>query len=425
MKKRPFLICLLFLLAVEAVTLFFFAVQNTDNAQDAVLVNETVHFVQDDWNTMEHHKARAGLDYVVLDLDGTILFRTKSGLSESINAAVIHRDTILDIQVDGRIAGKIIIYNESMQVFQSWKQTLIVALSMILFIQCGSCIGYFLYLNHIIVKPFQQLKHFAERVAGGNLELPLKMDRQNIFGAFTESFDLMRSELKKARQAEAEANAGKKELVAKLSHDIRTPVASIKAAAEVGEALADNEKTDNEKIRENYTRIIHKTDQINTLITNLFTATLEELKQLSITPGDLESRELKTLLENSDYFHRAVIPPIPDCLLYTDKLRLQQVFDNIFANSYKYADTAIEVEVYRSGNRLAIDIEDYGGVSAEELPLLKEKFKRGNHTKKIEGAGLGLYLSDYFMKEMQGELAIQNGQNGLKVTALIPLSGAL
>ena len=74
--------------------------------------------------------------------------------------------------------------------------------------------------------------------------------------------------LKKARRAEAEANAAKKELVAKLSHDIKTPVASIKAAAEVGEALAENPKN-----RDTYAQIICKADQINTLVMNLFHAT--------------------------------------------------------------------------------------------------------------------------------------------------------
>ena len=231
----------------------------------------------------------------------------------------------------------------------------------------------------------------------------------------------MRSELKKARIAEAEANASKKELVAKLSHDIKTPVASIKAASEVGFALAPDEK-----IRDNYTQIIRKADQINTLVTNLFTATLEELAQLSVTPEDMESKELKMILEGSDYLHYAIVPEVPDCLLYADKLRLQQVFDNIFANSYKYVNTKIDVTIYRQDSRLAVSIEDYGGgVSSEELPLLKEKFKRGSNTKDKEGAGLGLYISDYFVKEMRGELITQNGRNGLKVTVLIALSGTI
>jgi len=229
----------------------------------------------------------------------------------------------------------------------------------------------------------------------------------------------MRSELKKARLAEAQAQQSKKELVAKLSHDIKTPVASIKAVSEVGLAV-----TNNEKDKANYTQIIGKADQINTLVTNLFTATLEELQQLTVTPTNTESSKVKTMLENADYLHKATIPDLPECLVYADSLRLQQVFDNIFANSYKYAKTDIVVTAQKADNYIVIGIEDYGGgVNAEELPVLKEKFKRGSNAKNTEGAGLGLYISDYFMKEMQGELNIENGEHGLKVTVTLTLSG--
>lgn len=421
MKKRSLLFSLIIVFVVEIAALIVFTMQSPDFLQNAVTVNEAVQSVQADWNTIEQHTNRTDLDYVVLDTDGTILFQTKSGLSESINAAVIHRDTILDIETGTAAVGRIIIYNDSAQASEKQKAVLVIVLSAALFVQCSICAGYFLYLNRTVMKPFYKLKHFAERVAGGNLDIPLEMDRQNLFGAFTESFDIMRSELKKARAAEAEANAGKKELVAKLSHDIKTPVASIKAASEVGAAISDDEK-----IRENYTQIIRKADQINTLVTNLFTATLEELQHLSVTPTDIESEALKTMLEDSDYLHRAMIPEIPVCLFYADKLRLQQVFDNIFANSYKYANTDIIVTVCKKDNCLAVSVEDYGGgVSAEELPLLKEKFKRGSNSKEMEGAGLGLYISDYFMKEMHGALVIENGGNGLRVTVMIPLSGTI
>ncbi|MDE7107353.1 MAG: HAMP domain-containing histidine kinase, partial [Clostridiales bacterium] len=246
----------------------------------------------------------------------------------------------------------------------------------------------------------------------------LEMDRGNLFGAFTESFDIMRSELKKARLAEAAAQQSKKELVAKLSHDIKTPIASIKAVSEVGLAV-----TKNAKDKSNYTQIINKSDQINTLVTNLFTATLEELEQLTVTPTSIDSRRVKELLENADYLHRAVIPDMPECLVYADGLRLQQVFDNIFANSYKYANTGIAVAVERRDDCIDVVIEDEGGgVNSEELLTLKEKFKRGSNSANIEGAGLGLYISDYFMHEIGGALDIANGENGLKVTVTIPLN---
>ena len=110
--------------------------------------------------------------------------------------------------------------------------------------------------------------------------------------------------------------------------------------------------------------------------------------------------------------------------MYADRLRLQQVFDNIFANSYKYADTDIEVYAQKDARYLQIIIEDQGGgVKEDELPLLKEKFKRGSNAADKEGAGLGLYISDFFMQEMQGELLLENGNQGLQATIKIPLSG--
>lgn len=419
MKTRTFITCLLCILAAEAVLLFAFAFHQSDAGQDTVLVNDVVRSVQRDWEDMAHYENHSGLEYVILDRKGAVLFRTGSGLSESLNDAVRHRDTILDIQIDGETAGKILIYNDIQRIFRKERQTVIFFTGMAMLIQCGICVGYLFYLNRRVIRPFGRLKGFAERVAGGNLDVPLEMDRQNLFGAFTESFDLMRTELKKARRAEAEANAGKKELVAKLSHDIKTPVASIKAASEVGAAIADQVK-----IRDNYLLIIQKADQINTLINNLFNATLEELQQLPVNPEDIRSRELVSLLENADYLHRAVIPAIPDCVLYADKLRLQQVFDNLFANSYKYANTEIEITMVEDDRYLTVTMEDFGGgVEDDELPLLKEKFRRGSNAENVEGAGLGLYISDYFLKEMRGELRVRNGEKGLRVSVRIVLSG--
>ncbi len=421
MRKSAFLIGVLLVFIAEIITLIVFAVQTPDFSQDAVAVNEVVQSVTEDFNALERHKNITALDYVVLDENGSLLYKTKSGLSESVNAAITHRDTILDITIGGSAVGKVIIFNDGALSLQSQKRTAIIVLSVAIAVQGGILIVYAVYMHFTMIRPFRKLKGFAERVADGNLDIPLEMDRQNVFGAFTESFDIMRTELKNARIAEATANASKKELVAKLSHDIKTPIASIKAVSEVGLAVAANEKD-----KANYTQIIGKADQINSLVTNLFTATLEELQQLTVTPTNIESSRVKTMLEYADYLHRATIPDIPECLVYADGLRVQQVFDNIFANSYKYAKTDIIVTVQNTGNYINVSIEDFGGgVPAEELLTLKEKFKRGSNAENIEGAGLGLYISDYFMKEMQGELTVENGDRGLKITVALALSGKI
>ena len=419
MKQRVFFAVFILVLLAELAALTVFALYSPDLSQDTVAVNEAVKSVTRDFGDIENHKNVTSLNYVVLDNEGNVLFGTRTGLSESITAAVSHRDTVLDVVIGGSAVGKVIIYNEGAQTFQSQKQIAIAVLALAVVAECAVCAGYAVYLYVTVTRPFLKLKAFAERVAGGNLDIPLDMDRRNIFGAFTESFDIMRAELKKARLAEAQAQQSKKELVAKLSHDIKTPVASIKAVSEVGLAVAGKVKD-----RANYNCIIGKADQINTLVTNLFTATLEELEQLTVTPADIESGQIKTMLDNADYLHRAHVSDIPDCLVYADALRLQQVFDNIFSNSYKYAKTDISVTAYKSDNFLYIVTEDFGGgVLAEELPVIKEKFKRGGNSADTEGAGLGLYISDYFMKAMHGELNIENGGHGLKVTVALALSG--
>ena len=421
MKKQIFLISMLVIFAAEIAALAAFVSDDSDFLRDVVKMNEAVHSVQEDWDRMETHINKTELDYTVLDKNGKLVFCTRQGLSESVNSAAAHGDTILDLEVQGGIVGKIIIYNDSVRILKEQKQTAAAIMAAAIILQCAVCAGDMAYLNRRIIRPFRKLEGFAERVAGGNLDIPLEMDRENLFGAFTESFDLMRSELKKARLAEAKANESKKELVAKLSHDIKTPVASIKAVSEVGITLAGNEKD-----KGNYGQIISKADQINSLVTNLFTATLEELQKLAVTPADMESREIEKILKGADYLNRGIFSDVPDCLLYADGLRLQQVFDNIFMNSYKYADTEIEVSVTKEEGYLAVGIEDYGGgAGSDELPLLKEKFRRGSNAKNKEGAGLGLYLADYFMKEMRGGLSVKNGRRGLRVTVRIRFSGRI
>ncbi|MBD5528423.1 MAG: HAMP domain-containing histidine kinase [Lachnospiraceae bacterium] len=418
MRKNYFVICILLIFLAETAVLAVFMRGGGDFRQNTVAVNEILKSVEINWPHPDGQTASMLYDYVILDESGNVLWKTAEGLSESVNAAIAHRDTILDVERDGNVVGKVIIHNGAEADYAAQKQSLAVGLAVILLIQMIVLLGYTAWLHRRLVRPFHKLKDFARRVAGGNLDIPLEMDRRNLFGAFTESFDLMRSELKKARLAEAQANAGKKELVAKLSHDIKTPVASIKAASEVGMAL-----TDSDRLKDNYTQIIRKADQINALITNLFTATLEELQQLSVTLADMESGELAELLENADYLHRSALPTIPPCLLCVDKLRLQQVLDNIFANSYKYADTEIVVTITKESRCLVLAIEDFGGgVPDEELSLLKEKFRRGSNVGDREGAGLGLFISDYFMKEMKGELRVENGAGGLRVSVRIPFS---
>lgn len=421
MKRKGLLLLFLLTLLAEAAGLIWFTKQDTEADQDPVKVNELLWSIRNEWDTLDSHVNTSAYTYTVLDETGRPRYTDDETMAQSINEAIIHHDTVLDVVIDDVCVGKLIIHNPIQAEYEAHKQQILIVFLLSMLIQCLLAISYICYLQRTIIEPFHKLHAFARRVADGNLDIPLTMDRKNIFGAFSEAFDIMRQELHKARIAEAKANESKKELVAKLSHDMKTPLASIKAAAEVGATISVQPK-----IQENYRQIILKTDQITALLNNLFTSTLEELQQLTITPADMESSELIAILKNADYCQRSTIPQIPSCIIYADKLRLQQVFDNIFVNSYKYANTAITIRAKLSAQYLCIEIEDYGGGAAkEELPYLKAKYKRGKQAEGIEGAGLGLYIADCFMQEMGGTLSIENGKDGFQVIVSIALSGTI
>jgi len=277
----------------------------------------------------------------------------------------------------------------------------------------------FIYCEKNVLKPFRKLQGFARRIAAGNLDIPLEMDKSNLFGAFTESFDLMRVELNKARENERAADRSKKELVASLSHDIKTPVASIKAVTELMLVTAKHDK----EIQQLET-INAKAEQINSLITNMFHATLEELQALSVTLAEVPSTAVLGLVKSADYEEKVRGFSIPNCLINADLMRLQQVFDNIIGNSYKYANTEITATAKFDENHLVIEIADFGaGVSEEELPLILNKFYRGKNTESKSGYGLGLYISKYLLEQMSGDLQCENYKNGFKVKVFLQLAG--
>lgn len=299
-------------------------------------------------------------------------------------------------------------------------------------------IGYafILLVYFLLVKPVKEMEEFASSIAKGNLDVPLPIHKNNMFGSFTESFDLMREELKTARQREIEAEKAKREMVAELSHDLKTPVATIQATCEVLELKVSKELEEAKKeadqpqkkidelngYLEKISYISNKSETINQLVGNVFHATLDDMEEVKIEPSENDSRLIEGYFNNLKEYGNIILDNhIPECLVYFDKLRMEQVIDNIVSNSYKYAGTDIHVSFDENqsdslGNGfIRIKISDEGpGVDEEELPLILEKFYRGKNTKEKQGYGLGLYLVNYYMEKQGGGMEYYN-DNGFVV----------
>ncbi|MDD4000548.1 MAG: HAMP domain-containing sensor histidine kinase [Bacilli bacterium] len=405
MKSKKYIIgvAVFFVLSIF-ITIYFFH-DDDDSDIEIIEVNDIVESIKSNWGMITDDNLPGKeyqLDYVILDQDDNFITATKVGLNTDLNSIIKNKDLILYIVENETVVGKVIFYNNSkLEMIKYRKEIFFVSLTT-LSIFFLTAIAYSFYLDKSVINPFRKLKEFSHQISMGNLDIPLKMDKNNWFGSFTESFDIMRTEIYKARENERRANQSKKELVASLSHDIKTPVASIQSVCELMSIKSDNA---NEKA---YLEIIHsKAEQINTLITNLFNATLEELQELKVHVTEESSKILLDIIKKSDYYKKTQINAIPECLILVDKIRLEQVIDNIISNSYKYAGTSIEVKAKIIDDYLEIGIKDYGvSFDKTEIPLLKNKYYRGKNAGEKNGTGLGLYISNYFIEKMSGELSI-------------------
>ena len=279
------------------------------------------------------------------------------------------------------------------------------------------------YIYYAIFNPFERMEEYAEEVAKGNLDLKLNYERNNLFGEFTWAFDRMRREIIKARTCEKEAIENNKTVIATLSHDIKTPIASIRAYTEGLQAnLASNPLK-----RQKYINIIiKKCDEVTALTNDIFLHSLADLGKLkmnlvevSIKPIIIEY--LNGLLCDKDNVF--INDDIPDANLLIDTKRFEQVLENIINNSLKYAKgSKVEIKVEKSLKDYILIIRDYGkGISDEDMPFIFEKFYRGKNVGKEQGAGLGLYIVKYIMEQFNGNVYINSFKDGLEVRLIIPL----
>ena len=390
---------------------------------DVVSVNDQVQTVKEHWEDASFAESLSPETRImVLGADGSLLYQSDT---ESFAGITSELDAIrkgmfcISVTDSGRYLGTIVIPNPAKEDFDH-------VMGRILWITAGIVIviaisyGSFLwYVNRNIIRPFRRMKEFAAQIAQGRLDEPLGMEENNMFGLFTESFDIMREELRASKNREIALKLKERELVASLSHDLKTPVAGIRIICDVLQL-----KLEDAYVSGKIANIEQKTREIDTLLSDLLSSTLKELGEMNVKLCDLSSTELEEIVSEHDPYRKVKAGKVPDCLIRADRNRLSQVIGNIITNSYKYADTAIDVSYGFEDRFLKMSIRDHGkGVDPEELELLTNKFYRGQQNSVgKEGSGLGLYIAAGLMQKMQGQLICNTSEEGFEVILMIALS---
>lgn len=278
----------------------------------------------------------------------------------------------------------------------------------------------FLYVK--ILRPFEKLEEYAGEVAKGNLDISLHYERENFFGAFTWAFDHMRNEIVAARKCEENAIRENKTIIAALSHDIKTPIASIRAYAE---GLEANLEADYEKRCRYLAVIMKKCDEVTRLTNDLLQHSLSELSHLEIQVQRADIAEvLEEILSELEYEEITLSEPIPGAELSVDRKRLAQVMENLISNARKYAPgSRIDIWAKADDDKYEIHVRDHGeGIEPEDMPFLFDKFYRGQNVGDVPGSGLGLYIVKYIINRMSGQIELVNHEDGLEAVIVLPIS---
>ena len=342
-------------------------------------------------------------DYIVIGEDGKEVGASRQELVTDYNYDYIHRDYSVEILKDGKIQGKIIFINKEPDTKMKYQLFCVIIIMLFLLKDILTV----LYLRKNVLYPVKKINEFARLISKGNLDIPVGRVDCSFLGEFSESFDIMREELVYAKKKEQEADKQRREVIASISHDIKNPVASIQAIAEYQFFTIDSKE-----LQQEFRTIIEKANQINGLVKNLHTSTINDLEKLEVNPEAVESSKIEKALQQADFKKRIENFAIPECLIMMDKIRFSQITDNVVSNSYKYADTKIEVRSYFEDNYLCVCIKDFGnGVKKEEEVFLTQKYFRGNNAKEKEGSGMGLYIAEYLMQGMGGKLICCSKEN--------------
>ena len=220
----------------------------------------------------------------------------------------------------------------------------------------------------------------------------------------------------------------KNEFISSVSHELRTPLTAIKGW---GETLRQGGSEDPELLDKGLDVIIGEAERLSGIVEELLDfsrmqgghlnmkfSRMDLLAELSETVLLFRERAAQAGI-TLEYIEPENLPPIVG-----DKDRLKQVFINVIDNAIKYSDRGgrVRIETADMGGHVQIVVGDTGvGISAEDLPNIKQKFYKANRSR--PGSGIGLALADEIVKRHKGRLDIDSEEGvGTTVTIMLPVA---
>lgn len=265
------------------------------------------------------------------------------------------------------------------------------------------------FVSSQILRPFQKFEYIAQAMRNRDFTYELPKQRNQFFGKFIWAVDVMREELRHHEEKEMQLMKENKLMIASISHDIKTPLSTIRLYSDT---LLDELYT-KEIIRQ---RINENCDKIDGFIKEIQHTNSEHLFDFDVVIEDVYLHELWSLLEIEK--ERILLKKIKysqtsyqDVLVHCDVHRMKEVIGNVMDNAMKYGDGLwIHVDVYEEEHHLMIAIKNSGsGIEEQDQNAIFQSFYRGNNIKKEKGNGLGLYICKQLMKKMDGDIFMTQG----------------
>lgn len=275
------------------------------------------------------------------------------------------------------------------------------------------------YFIKSIVMPVRQIGVTARRLAVGDFSVRIDKRSDDEIGELADIINYMADELSNAEQV-------KNDFISSVSHELRTPLTAIKGWAETLEDIDDQET-----IKKGMRVISSESERLSSMVEELLDFSRIQNGRFNMLKSNMDIlAELgEAVLIYQEKARREGIEIIynePDLLpfIHGDKNRLRQVFINIIDNAIKYSDAGgcVTIEAAEKGAYIEIIVSDTGcGISATDLPRIKTKFFKANHTRR--GSGIGLAVAEEIISMHDGALTIDSVEGvGTTVTIEIPIN---